>query len=346
MAETADAKDDVHRLRDILVEEVSLVDRAANKRRFLVVKRSDAMQDGEDQELDEAPDATTQPDARNDDVSKAKKKPRTQSGSQADDEDKSPSDEELGKARPRAAKAPEDDGEEVEAEKAKPSAGEDGDKKKARRAKALSLPTPMKDALLAGLTDALERLMAIANAVKEAATAEGDAEVSLPDKMTAEMDSISELISGLCEAEPEAKRKAAAVEKAGARMSRDRLDRFQKALSLLADILKELTNIKLQTVEPTAGAAQKAIKKQDPPAAQTPVPGMVELVAGISDLTKVVKRQEEELGRIRQTRGVSNAIQVDGGGHRAEPADVSWPLDMNRPINREQVKKEVSFFDE
>jgi hypothetical protein len=33
---------EVHRLTDILVEEVSLVDRAANKRKFLVVKRDDA----------------------------------------------------------------------------------------------------------------------------------------------------------------------------------------------------------------------------------------------------------------------------------------------------------------
>jgi hypothetical protein len=39
----------VHRLRDIVVEEVSLVDRAANKRRFLVVKRSsDAPPEGGD----------------------------------------------------------------------------------------------------------------------------------------------------------------------------------------------------------------------------------------------------------------------------------------------------------
>src|SRR5438067_13813753 len=34
-----------HRLRDIVVEEVSLVDRAANKRRFLLVKRSNQMAD-------------------------------------------------------------------------------------------------------------------------------------------------------------------------------------------------------------------------------------------------------------------------------------------------------------
>lgn len=36
-------EDGVHRLLDIVVEEVSLVDRAANQRRFLVVKRSEEM---------------------------------------------------------------------------------------------------------------------------------------------------------------------------------------------------------------------------------------------------------------------------------------------------------------
>ena len=49
-AATTDDEDEpkVHRLRDMVVEEVSLVDRAANKRRFLIVKRSDEMaEDGE-----------------------------------------------------------------------------------------------------------------------------------------------------------------------------------------------------------------------------------------------------------------------------------------------------------
>ncbi|MGH9889024.1 MAG: hypothetical protein ACREBE_26060, partial [bacterium] len=40
-----DEESGVHRLRDIVVEEVSLVDRAANKRRFLLVKRSNQMAD-------------------------------------------------------------------------------------------------------------------------------------------------------------------------------------------------------------------------------------------------------------------------------------------------------------
>ncbi len=303
------------------------------------------MRDGEGQELDEALDAAGDSESADDDVAKAKKKPAAGTDIQTDEEaqKQSASDEELEKARRATTTQTGDEG--ADAEKATEPVDGGGDKKKERKAKALALPASMKDALLAGLTDALERLMAIANAVKEAAVAEGEGEGAVPDPMSEEMGAISELLSELCDAAPEAKRKAAVVEKAGARMSRDRLDRFQKALSLLADILKELTNLKIQTGEPTAGAAQKAIKKQDAAPAPSSVAGMAELVTGISELTLVVKRQEDELTRIRQTRGVSNAIQVDGG-RRSEPADVSWPLDMNRPINREQVKKEVSFFDE
>jgi hypothetical protein len=129
-------------------------------------------------------------------------------------------------------------------------------------------------------------------------------------------------------------------------MAKDRLDRFQKALSLLAGILKELTETKDQAPGPTAGAAETGVKKRDaeaPPAAA--VPGLAELVSGIGELTRVVKRQEEELARMRQARGVSNAIPVESA-RRAEPHDVSWPLDMNRPISRDKVRKEVSFFDE
>ena len=42
---TAKQDDSIHRLLDIVVEEVSLVDRAANKHRFLIVKRSDPMEE-------------------------------------------------------------------------------------------------------------------------------------------------------------------------------------------------------------------------------------------------------------------------------------------------------------
>jgi hypothetical protein len=46
--QAAASADGVHRLIDMVVEEVSLVDRAANKHRFLIVKRNDAMDDDND----------------------------------------------------------------------------------------------------------------------------------------------------------------------------------------------------------------------------------------------------------------------------------------------------------
>lgn len=48
MSAHPDPNAEVHRLLDIVVEEVSLVDRAANKHRFLIVKRSDEMKDTTD----------------------------------------------------------------------------------------------------------------------------------------------------------------------------------------------------------------------------------------------------------------------------------------------------------
>lgn len=47
-AQSAASTDGVHRLIDMVVEEVSLVDRAANKHHFLIVKRNDAMDDDTD----------------------------------------------------------------------------------------------------------------------------------------------------------------------------------------------------------------------------------------------------------------------------------------------------------
>jgi hypothetical protein len=318
----------VHRLRDIVVEEVSLVDRAANKRRFLVVKRSDDMADESSADTD---------------VEKAKKKPAAADASDPADERKKPGAGETDDAeKARKPPAADEDDEEDTAKAAAPSEEEEpaGAKKTPKRKQALAVAAPVKDALLRAITVALERLMALANSIKDATEPDEGDDATMPEEVGNELAAIAELLGSID------KRKAtkAAVAKTGARMSKDRLDRFQKAMAALADILKELTDSKDVPAGPTAGAAESTVKKRD--AAVPATPGLTELVTGIGELTRVVKRQEEELARLRQARGVSNAIPVDGGGRRAEPQDVSWPLDMNRPISRDKVKKEVSFFDE
>ena len=318
-ARASEQGSDLRRLRDIVVEEVSLVDRAANKRRFLVVKRSDGMS-GDDGESG---------------VEKAKKKP-------------APQDEQTDEAK--AKKPPQDEAAD-DAEKAKGDTADEASdaepKPKPKRKADLALPADLKEALLATLTQAMERLMALANQIKDAGEPDAEADdPSLPEELGSEIDAIAELLG---EATTKSGKKRAAkadVAKGGSRMAKDRLDRFQKAMALLSDILKEITQSNEETAAPTAGAAEAGVKKRGPEAGSPAAPGLKELAAGIGELTRVVKRQEEELTRLRQTRGVSNAIPVDSGGRRAEPQEVSWPLDMNRPISRDKVRKEVSFFDE
>jgi hypothetical protein len=354
-ARDRDEEEGLHRLRDMVVEEVSLVDRAANKRRFLIVKRSDDMADDDKTEL--------RPGDAGDGVEKAKKKPGADNGEEMDEQKrKKPAEaEDAEKARRRAA----GDGDEDEAEKARDPKDEDDDEDETEKAKAsddededdegeddekkrsrkqdLALPTAVKEAALRLLTEALERLMNVANRVKEAAETANEASATLPADLLAEIGAIAQILGKLGAGNAPAAK--AAVEKPGARMAKDRLDRFQKALALLAEILKELTDSKQAAPAPTAGAAEAGVRKRDAGVPPAPVPGLAELVAGIGELTRVVKRQEDELSRIRQARGVSNTIPVDGG-RRAAPEEVSWPFDMNRPITRDKVKKEVSFFDD
>ncbi|HEX7842768.1 MAG TPA: hypothetical protein VF469_35085 [Kofleriaceae bacterium] len=202
------------------------------------------------------------------------------------------------------------------------------------------------------LAQALERLMAVASQVKEADDPDDDTDANVPDDLTSELEDIGELLEDVGEqlADPAAKadgkktgaakgRAAKAdVAKAGRRMAKDRLDRFQKALELLSSVLKELTDAKAPA-DPTAGSAENPLAKRDAS------PGMGELVASVRELTRVVKRQEDELVRIQKTRATSNAIPVDGGSRRPTVQDVSWPLDMNRPITRDRVDKAISFYD-
>jgi hypothetical protein len=280
----SDENQAVHRLRDIVVEEVSLVDHAANKRRFLVVKRSDAMSDAnmENEEDDGAESEETGAKPK-----KAEREAQVKTSEAADDE------------TPDSA-----------SEKPKPP-------KKKKQAKGT----------LDAVTEALKRLMTVAKGLQK----DPDLDVA------SELGEVASLLrKSDVPKEP--------VTKVGARMARARLERFHKALELLSAILEELTDTgeELEEVVPTAGAAEA---KPDPSMAQEPSPVVTELVSEMQKLARVVKRQEEELSSLRQTRGVSNAMQVDSA-RRVEPQEVSWPFDMNRPISRDKVRKEVSFFDE
>jgi hypothetical protein len=389
-----DEESGVHRLRDIVVEEVSLVDRAANKRRFLLVKRSSQMaddgkpkgggtlQEGRSGAKSGAGGRKPRPKP-DEDVDKARPRVmRAASDDEEDDEDTEkarrstkPDDEEDGEDETEKANdeddEDEDEDEDEEEEESKPgkqSSGKpfargEGDASGKQRPgggaertrkvgdDALVLAASVKNAVLRALAQALERLMAIANQVKEADEPNDENEAGAPDALIDELKAICETLEGIGEhlAEPAEKSRdkkpdaargrsaKAEVSKAGRRMAKDRLERFQKALELLAAVLKELT-AERQSPTPSDGSAAKPLGKRESQ-------DLGGVVASVDELTRVVKRQEEQLVRLQKTRATSNAIPVEGGIRR-EIQEVSWPLDMNRPITRDHIDKAVSFYDE
>ncbi len=202
----------------------------------------------------------------------------------------------------------------------------------------------------------LQRGLDLLNRVKVASEPDGETEAPLPSDVGSEIDALSELLSGLTESYPSPSLKAAKVEKVGARMAKERLDRFHKAMELLAGILTELTGKSApegatqgpRTTDPSKPNLGAGVDPdntgQSAATAFADVPGLKDVLKGVSDLTRIVKRQDDELRVLKQQRGLPNALSVDGG--RAELDDVSRPLDMNRPISREGVTKETSFYDE
>jgi hypothetical protein len=134
------------RLRDIIVEEVSLVDRAANRRRFLVVKNVNG---------GEAMGGTAKKAAADD-----------QQLQQGDALESNPDDQ--GSSEDASAEVTEK----------------------------ISLPKAVKEGLMRILTESLERLVSLSNAVKEADETEEELEEPVPEATGKELLKISDLLRG------------------------------------------------------------------------------------------------------------------------------------------------------
>jgi hypothetical protein len=321
----------VHELTDIVVEEVSLVDRAANKRKFLVVKRSSEMST----EL------------------------------QAD-----------GKGGFTAGAAPVD----------KAGYGKEPppkDKKKEKTKKALELPPGAKEMMGPILTRATEKITEVLDMVNSSSAAEVPEDGTMPgvpEEVWAGLMDAMKLMSQLealypkaapapeegaeyeaegegGEAEPTEMQMRAQwetltkrmIQKVGAKMSKDRLSRFEQALSVLGSILGELQTAQANEPAPTMAAPAKAAGPKPAPARKQEADlfseKLSEVTKSITGLATVVQRQAADLAAIKKTRGVGNAAQVESSSSREAPKDVSWPLDMNRPVTRDGVHKQESFFD-
>ena len=70
-----------------------------------------------------------------------------------------------------------------------------------------------------------------------------------------------------------------------------------------------------------------------------------EVLTELRALTGTVKEQQQRLARLEKRFGLPNSSPSGERPGRTEPEDVGWPLDLNRPFDRESVDKGISFHD-
>jgi len=306
----------INRLLDIVVEEVSLVDRAANKHRFLIVKRSD--------EMDETTTDTTT----------------------------SPADETTAETNP--APAPDS-----EAGGADEGAGGGGEPTGGATE---SAPLAVAVAALEGLTETVELLGTLG---------EEEAKPRLAELAT-ELRGVSERLWAACRppgvsAQPSAVSEG--VPSAGELMADGRMltagERSEPGAAFASVI--EAVRATLQRVEaacrpPGVSGQPSAVSEGAPSAGQLIADGrtltageqsepsdgglgdqLAELATELRALTDTVKEQQQRLARLEKRFGLPNSAPSGERPPRADDEDVGWPMDLNRPFDRESVDKAISF---
>ncbi|WP_408891570.1 hypothetical protein ACJ2CR_19100 [Myxococcus faecalis] len=228
MTSTTQGPASVHRLIDMVVEEVSLVDRAANKHRFLLVKRDGDIMDNASQDTSQAEGAS----------------PTTSDTSKAE------------------------------------------------------------DTVLASAQQALEAVTALVEALTSTDGIDGVRVVEVAQHLRALADALEE----------------------------DEDDSEDE-----------------EDVEARAKAANAA---PPPPAAPAPGPDASGVMEGLTKLTDAVralegsvKEQHQRLGRVEKQFGLPNSSAPAERPPKPPAEDVGWPLDLNKPLNRESVDKSLSFHD-
>jgi hypothetical protein len=345
----------VHRLKDILVEEVSLVDRPANKRRFLLVKRAgNASMSTLRSNGRGGFTRVTKADEEESDEEKARKaaeaeeEEKARKAKDAEEEKRKEAEKAKGKPPPFAGAAKPFGPKEGESEEDARKRIFEEESAKRKQAKA----DGSGEALAAQIRDHIEELEALCEELDE----HEDEEPS--DVHMQKLAGCHKKLGGMCE--KFAKRGDA--KKRGAKMAQRRLESFKAALSTLAAILGEL-------METPGKASQHAADAGDPQAppkgwsAQNPsgVPsGAGGVASGWSggkrapdappaqdpELVKKVADLTTEVERLKRSPASPNSAGAERGRtQKREPASVAWPLDMARENTRDKVGKDVSFFD-
>ena len=277
------AQSAVHRLLDMVVEEVSLVDRAANQHRFLIVKRSEPM----DQDTAAAADATETP------------------------RDTEPAPPDTDETVVDLNELPDDDGDEV-------------------------VETKVLDGSPSALILATQALEALTEAVEVLGTVSEEEARARVAELARELHMVATRLGGAMNA--------------GEMPATPAADAAPDLGSVIASVRSVLERVGQMITQPAPDAtpvegkqpdAAKAADASDAVAAK-----LDSVVTELRAIGETVKAQQQRLARMEKRFGLPNSAPIGERPTRAEDeADVGWPLDLNRSLDRESVDKAISFHD-
>ena len=324
-------KDDkVYRLKDIVVEEVSLVDRAANKKKFLIVKREqdmeknstednateavEAAQEATQEEVQVAPEATEQAEA-------VEAAPESEEAAEA----ATTEDTEEVAVVAQSEESPEEEAQAELSEQVCEKSSEDN---------ALNI---LLDAV-GGITKALEAI----NSVEA-----GDKRNLLVETTKGLFNAANSLAAncGVEVAVEEAE--LVANDKETIEMGETQMEKSKKEEEVLAapvDKAEEKVGD-----EPAATEATSA-EKSEMQLMKEALHELLEKFSAVSEsvegVSKAVAKQSERLNNLEDGVGSGNSLATSESVNKSEDSFEGWPLDLNSPYDRETTEKSVSFFDD
>ncbi|NOJ92299.1 hypothetical protein HMI51_05000 [Corallococcus coralloides] len=121
-------------------------------------------------------------------------------------------------------------------------------------------------------------------------------------------------------------------------------------LRALADVLEDEDEDDEEDVAARAKAGSPTPTPQPAPPAPSPdtsgvMEGLTKLTDAVRALEGSVKEQHQRLGRVEKQFGLPNSSAPAERPPKPPVEDVGWPLDLNKPLNRESVDKALSFHD-
>jgi hypothetical protein len=299
----------VHRLVDMEVHEVSLVDRAANQRRFLLIKRRDPMADDSETETETE---TVDPAGGTDDTD-------------PDDVDDTGSDR--------------DDGER--------GGGSAGASATAGAAKAPPAAAAAASPVAAAAVDP-----AAITALGEGVVKIGDAVAVIADSMGAfgeRLDTLEKAFGAASGAGKKPKKAPPPDDDDDEADEDDDEDEApappRKTRRSSSDAAKRLVGEARTSLARVPGVVQKTEKRD---AVADGIAALTQEVRGLrtdlGELKTGVADGKQRLARLEKSHGLPSSQPVDGQrSSRGEDDDVSWPMNLNQPVDRESVDKKVSF---